>query len=119
MHEKVSMNFFKIMICIDFPRADIEDSFGPKYSKEPDPHSRRRDSTVPILESALMSSKVYKHQSVHESRTRPIDRTKQSENNSPLDRNEYFRSNLELAGNQDDKNNIKGVEPRRFIYHKI
>lgn len=99
-------------------RADVEETSRLKYRREPDPHSRRRPSSIPILQSALESSKVYKYQTVHEIRTRPIDRIPRPVTREIL--SDKFRveknhiDEYEPVEIHQDRNTILGVEPKRF-----
>lgn len=104
-------------------RAEIEDTGARlKHLSQSIPYTRRRSSSLPILDSALQSSRVYKDQSVHESRTRPVDRITQL-----LDQE---TSRAEFAVSDDDlkkaetvriqelESAISAVEPIRFYVSK-
>lgn len=100
-----------------FDRADVEETSRLKYHVEPDPHSRRRPSGIPILESAIESSKVYKKQTVHESRTRPIDRKPRPHSTLfPMERNDIEEAKFVKS---QDQSAIYSEEPNRFYLLKI
>lgn len=94
--------FISFMLILLVFRAEVEETSRLKFRTEPDPHSRRRSTSIPILASALESRQVYKHQTVRENHVRPIDRIAQ-----------LVKREL---GDQEDLEDQKEIQEARFPF---